>query len=135
MSQVTVRPAREDEIPQLQGLLYRHRDYFEFQNLRQAIVFVAEYEGEIVGMITGRMIWQVPTLLIDRQAKLTRHARRRATYTLIRELDRWIGDRSRNVSGIYSYFCVIKGATMKQLAKSFGMLRLYERFATFGKDL
>lgn len=135
MSQVTVRPAREDEIPYLQGLLYRHRDYFEFQNLREAIVFVIEYEGEIAGMITGRMIWQIPTLLIDRDAKMPRAAKRRATYMLIRELDKWIGDRNRNRSGIYSYFCVIKGRTMKLLAKSFGMFRLYERFATFGKDL
>lgn len=135
MSQVTLRPAREDEIPYLQGLLYRHRDYFEFQDLRQAIVFVTEYEGEVFGMITGRVVWQVPTLLIDRQAKVPQAAKRRATYMLIRALDGWIGDRSKNLSGIYTYFCVIKGKTMKQLAKSFGMLRIYEGFATFGKDL
>lgn len=134
MSQVKLRPAREDEIPYLQGLLYRHRDYFEFQDLRQAIVFVTEYEGEVFGMITGRVVWQIPTLLIDREAKVPRSAKRRATYLLIRALDEWIGDRSKNLSGIYTYFCVIKGKTMKQLAQSFGMLRIYERFATFGKD-
>lgn len=134
MSQVTLRPAREDEIPYLQGLLYRHRDYFEFQDLRQAIVFVTEYEGEVFGMITGRVVWQLPTLLIDREAKVPRAAKRRATYLLIRALDEWIGDRTKNLSGIYTYFCVIKGKTMKQLAQSFGMLRIYQGFATFGKD-
>lgn len=133
MSQVTVRPARLEEIPMLQEMLAR-QPYFEYQDLTQAIVFVSEYEGRVVGMITGRMIWQLPTLLLEKE-KLPRNSQRRATLMLVRAMDSFLGDRSRNLSGIYSYFCVIKGGTMKHLAKAFGMLRLYSGFATFGKDL
>lgn len=133
MSQVTVRPARFEEIPMLQEMLKR-QPYFEYQDLTKAIVFVSEYEGEVVGMITGRVIWQLPTLLLEKE-KLPRHSQRRATLMLIRAMDAWLADRSKNLSGIYSYFCVIKGSTMKHLANAFGMLRLYKGFATYGKDL
>lgn len=133
MSQVTVRTARVEEIPILQEMLAR-QPYFEYQDLTQAIVHVAEYEGKITGMITGRIVWQVPTLLLEKD-KLPRHAQRRATLLLIRSMDAWLADRSLNRSGIYTYFCVIKGSTMKHLANAFGMLRLYKGFATYGKDL
>lgn len=133
MSQVTVRPARLEEIPMLQEMLAK-QPYFEYQDLRQAIVFVSEYEGRVVGMITGRLIWQLPTLLLEKD-KIPRHSQRRATLMLIRAMDAWLADRSQNLSGIYSYFCVIKGSIMKHLAAHFGMFRFYKGFSTFGKDL
>lgn len=117
----------------LQEMLAR-QPYFEYQDLRIAIVFVAEFEGQIAGMITGRMIWQLPTLLLEKE-KLPRNSQRRATLMLVCAMDAFLGDRSKNLSGIYSYFCVIKGGMMKYLADRFGLFRLYRGFATFGKDL
>jgi hypothetical protein len=134
MSQVTVRPAKPEELLDLQSLLYRHRGEFEQQDLTQAIVYVAEKDDAIVGLITGRLVWQIPTLLIDREANLPAHVKRKATYMLIRELDNFIGDRERNRTGIYFYFCVIKNRTMQHLAKAFGMLRVYKDFLVFGRD-
>lgn len=134
MSQVTVRPPREDELPLLQGLLYRYREEFEQQDLRQSIVYIAEFEGDVVGFVSGRIVWQIPTLLIDRQMGLPRHVQRKATYLLIKAIDAWIGDRSKNLSGVHFYFCVIKNRTMQQLAKAFGMLRVYKDFLVFGRD-
>lgn len=137
MSQVTVRPARPEDLITLRSMLHEQRAYYEQQDLTRSIVFVAEYEGEIVGFSAGRVIWQIEPVLLDRFFVKTAspHARRKATYLLIRDLDAWIGDRSRNCSGIYSYFCTIRGRIMQKLAVSFGMLRVYRRSQFFGRDL
>lgn len=137
MSQVTVRPARQEDLLWLHSMLHEQRAYYEQQNLRHSIVFVAEYEGEIVGFSAARVMWQIEPVLLDSFFVKTAppHARKRATYLLIRDLDAWLGDRSKNLSGIYSYFCTIRGRIMQKLAVSFGMLRVYRRSQFFGKDL
>jgi len=135
MSSVTVRPATPEDLHELHYRLHEQRGYFEQQDLRRSIVFVAEYEGQIVGFAAARMIWQVePILLTPEFQKEPGHARRKATYLLIREIDRWIGDRARNLSGLHSYFCSIRGRVMQKLAVSFGMLSLYNRCRFFGRD-
>lgn len=137
MKTVTVRPARPEDVLLLQSMLHEQRHYYEQLNVRNSIVFVAEYDGEIIGFSAARVIWQIEPVLLDAQfARLgPLHARKKATYLLIRELDAWLGDRSRNLSGIYSYFCTIRGHIMQKLAVSFGMLRVYRRSQFFGKDL
>jgi len=98
---------------------------------------VIEQDGEIVGFGAARLAWwQIEPILLTRNFKKrgSKHAQRKATYLLIRELDRWIGDRARNLSGIHSYFCSINGRTMQKLAVSFGMWQIYRKCKFFGRD-
>lgn len=133
---VTVRPALAEEIPELQARLAEQKEFYEQHDLSKTIVFVAEYGGVIVGFSAARLIWQVEPLLLvpDFQKHAPRFARRKATYLLIRELDRWIADRQRNLTGLHSYFCSIVGKTMRQLALSFGMTQVYPKSKFFGRD-
>ena len=133
---ITVRQATVDDLPHLLERLRDQADYFEQQDLRRCIIFVAEYDGKIVGFSAARLNWQIePILLTPEFKKHAPHfARQKATYLLIRELDRWIGDRTKNRSGIYYYFCHIRDRTMQKLALSFGMIRVYYgKF--YGRDL
>lgn len=125
-----------EDLPILQAMLKAQGDYFEQQDLSRSIVFVTEFEGRIVGFSAARVVWQIEPLLLDASFKKlgSPHAQRKATYLLIRELDNWIADRARNVSGIHSYFCTIRGRTMQKLALSFGMLRVYRWAKFFGRD-
>jgi hypothetical protein len=133
---VTVRPARPEDLPELQRRLLEQRGAYEQQDLRKTILYVAEYDGKIVGFSAARMIWQIEPLLLtpEFKKKAPHFARQKATYLLIRELDRWIADRQRNLTGIHWYFCSIVGKTMQQLAVSFGMLRVYPKSKFFGRD-
>lgn len=133
---VTVRPARVGEIPQLREFLREQADYFEQNDISQSIVFLAEYDNEIVGFCAARLQWQIEPLLLTR--KFQQHgpnfAKAKATYLMIREMDRWLGDRTKNQTGIFYYFCHIRDKTMQKLAVSFGMTRVYfGKF--FGKEL
>jgi hypothetical protein len=137
MSSVTVRPATKEDLHELHYRLHEQRDYFEQQDLSKAIVMVIEYEGQIVGFGAARIAWwQIEPILLTPEFKkqAPKHAQRKGTYLLIRELDRWIGDRRRNLSGIHSYFCSIRGRTMRKLAVSFGMWPIYWRCKFFGRD-
>jgi hypothetical protein len=127
---ITIRPASLVDIPVLQTMLRDQADSFEHQDLTRTIAFVAECDGRIVGFIAARCQWQIEPLLLDRLFKqeASRHAQRKATYMLIREVDRFLADRTKNRSGIYYYFCHIVDETMQKLALSFGMTRIY-----FGK--
>jgi hypothetical protein len=137
MSTVRVRPATEADLHECHYELYRQRNYYEQQNLRNAVVMVLEQDGVIVGFGAARMVfWQVEPILLTEDFKKhgSKHAQRKGTYLLIRELDRWIGDREKNLSGIHSYFCSIPGRTMRKLALSFGMVRIYRKCQFFGRD-
>lgn len=133
---VTVRPARPEDLPTLQQMLKEQSEFYEQQDLSKTILFVAEFGSEIVGFSAGRLIWQVEPLLLTKQFQKTgpHFAQQKATYLLIRELDRWIADRQRNLTGLHSYFCSIVGKRMRNLALSFGMLRVYPKSQFFGRD-
>lgn len=133
---VTIRPALVADLPRLQEMLREQRHLYEQQDLSKAIVYVAEFGGEIVGFCGARLIFQVEPLLLDTKfKKLAPHfARQKATLGLIRAVDSWIADRKQNKSGIYSYFCSIPGRTMRQLALAFGMLPVYQKSKFFGRD-
>jgi len=117
-------------------MLYEQRGLYEQHNLSRAVVYVAEYDGEIVGFCAARLIFQVEPLLLDSKFKKLgpRFARQKATLGLIRAVDSWIADRKQNLSGIHSYFCSIPGRTMRQLALAFGMLPVYQKSKFFGRD-
>lgn len=125
-----------EDLPILQAMLKAQGDYFEQQDLSRTIPFVAELEGRVVGFGSARLIWQIEPILLDPAFKKlgSPHAQRKATYLIIRNLDSWLGDRSKNLSGIHSYFCTIRGRTMQKLALSFGMLRVYRWAKFFGRD-
>lgn len=134
---VTVRPARKEDLPILQAELAAQGNLYEQQDLAKTICFVTEYDGEIVGFSAARVVWQVEPLLLFRKFKkfAPHHAQRKATYLLIRDLDAWLADRSKNTTGIYFYFCSIVGKTMRLLAMSFGMVPVYRKSKFFGRDL
>lgn len=133
---VTIRPAVPADLPRLQAMLYEQRAFYEQQDLSKAVVYVAEYGGEIIGLCGARLIFQVEPLLLAPEFKkyAPRFAQQKATLGLIRGVDDWIGDRQRNLSGIHSYFCSIVGRTMRQLALSFGMVAVYRKSKFFGRD-
>jgi hypothetical protein len=60
---------------------------------------------------------------------------RRATYELAAETEAWIADRSKNTTGIYSYFAVIKDKVFEALAKRWGLLSVYGECRIYGRDL
>ena len=133
---VTVRPARPDDLEELQRLLAEQSEYFEPQELKQSIIHVAEYDGKIVGFGAGRLQWQYEPLLLTREFKRTapHFARQRATLLLINAFDAWVLSPG-NLTGIHRYFCVIADSVMQNLARHFGMFRWYARRGTkfFGK--
>jgi hypothetical protein len=133
---VIIRPATAADIPYLEQRL-KEQSYFEQVDVRKMVVFIAECGGEIVGFTAARMMWQIePVMLLPEFIKRAPHfARQKATLGLIRSIEGWLGDRTRNTTGIYSYFCSIKGRIMRQLAESYGMFRVYQGCGFYGRDL
>lgn len=134
--QLKVRAATPEDLPYLQHrLALKPRN--EQVNLRQMIVFIAEYDGVIVGFTGARLMWQwEPMMLFDEFKRLApKAARRRATVMLAHQMESWIADRTKNHSGIHSYFCFIRDRMMQRMAVSFNMLRIYTGGKFFGKDL
>lgn len=101
-------------------------------NLRQSVVFVAEEDGEMVGSLSARLIWQLEPLHIWARAK---SSQRKAAFMLPKAMEAYIGDRALNKTGIFSYFFVTKGRKWAKLAEHFGCLRIYKRCMTFARDL
>lgn len=134
---MNIRPATLADIPKLKEELGREPDKWEQIEFEKGIVFVAEEDGEIIGFINGRLIWQIEPLFIfsKYRKKKFRAIARKATYLLIKRLDGWIANRSENRTGIYSYFCFIKNRLMQGLAMNFGMFRIYTGGKFFGRDV
>src|SRR5947208_614550 len=107
--QLVVRPATYEDIPYLQAKLKTETPTWEQVDLTKGIVYVVEYRGEIAGFTHARLVFQIePVRLFNRfSRRAPRHARAKATLLLTRAIDAWIGDRPRNTTGIYSYFCHI----------------------------
>ena len=133
---VSFRPATEADIPELFERLKEQASYFEQVDLRKMIVFVAEYEGKIVGFTGARQVWQIePILLTPEFVKTAPHfSQQKATLGLINIITYWLKD-TRNNPYLRFFFCVIKGRTMQKLAAHWGMLRIYQKCGFYGKDL
>lgn len=134
---VTVRAAKVEDVPRLQEMLQEQSLSYEQQDLLKTIAFVVEYDGQLVGFSACRLTWQVEPVLLDETFRkhAPHFAQQKATYLLIREADRYIADREKNRTGIYSYFCSIKNKTMQKLAKSFGMWPVYLNCKMFGREV
>lgn len=127
-----IRPAKASELDYLTERLIAS-DH-EKVDLKRGLVWVAEDEGKIVGMLPLRLIWQAePLFLFDELENKT--SRRRAAFLLALEMESFVGDRVRNKTGIHSYFAVIKDEIFKALAKRWGLLHIYKTCETWGRDL
>lgn len=149
---VTHRPARVEELPYLQQRINEShhekiRLYVEVPQPDESkkivplcMCWVSEEDGEIRGLLPLRLIWQAEPLFIFPEVK-SKNTRRRIALGLPRIMEEWIGDRAKNLTGIYSYFFVTKTKLWAKLAEHFGksgqspIHRIYKGCMTFGRDL
>lgn len=133
---IMVRPAKLEEVSWLQGnLAQRVNEGYEQFDLRQAIVFVAEdtEDGLRAGMVCARLrtnpisaapMWMVEPLMLFRTfVRLSpAHSQRKATYLLAKAIEAYITDRSRNTTGVHTFFLHIetKNKAMHGLARHIG---------------
>ncbi len=128
---VTHRPARADELPFLQGKINESDQ--EKVNLSQAFVFVVEEDGEVIGLIAARLAWmQLEPAYI--WGGKTKNAKRRAMFHLYTAIRDWIADRSKNQSGIHSFWFVTKSDAVAQWAEKMGCLQIYQGCKMYAKD-
>lgn len=125
-----IRQATLEDLPFLTEKLRNSPE--EQVDLTRGMVWVGEQDGEIQGMLNVRLIFQAEPLMIWAKNK---SLRRRLAIGLPQVMERFIGDRTVNKTGIYSYFFVTKGRAWAKLARAFGCLRIYKGCMTFGKDL
>lgn len=143
---VTHRPATLEELPYLQQRINEshHEKVRLYAEVPQedgstkivplVMCWVSEENGKISGMLPLRLIWQAEPLFIFPEVKNTQ-TKRRIALGLPRIMEEWLGDRSKNQTGIYSYFFVTKTRLWAKLAAHFGALRIYKGCMTFGRDL
>ena len=142
---VIERPATLDELPYLQQRIDESQNekvklYVEVEEgdkkkiVPLSMVWVTEKDGQITGMINLRMIWQAEPLYVFPEVK-DKNERRRIAIQLPRAMEAWLKDRTKNKTGIYSYFFVTMSRTWAKLAIHFGCTRIYSRHITLGKDL
>lgn len=134
-----VRPAQFTEIPYLQSRLAECPTW-EQVDLSRGIAFVAEEDGERIGFVNGRLIWQVEPLLIFPEYMKSRkrgvhHLRRKASWGLFHALDSYLADPEQNTTGIHSYFCHVVSRPVMRMEKHLGFTRLYPGGRLYGKDL
>lgn len=125
-----IRQARADELPILKQKLAEAEG--EQIDLDSARVWVAIDQGNIVGMLSARMTWQLEPLLIFADNKMTR---RRAGLSLYRAAESWLGSRQLNRTGIHSFFAVTRSRAVMGWANRLGWFRQYRGAATFLKYL
>lgn len=125
-----IRQATKDDLPFLTEKLLNSPE--EKVDLTRGLVWVGVQDGEIQGLLNVRLIFQAEPLMVWAKNKSTR---RRIALGLPRAMEAFIGDRTVNKTGIYSYFFVTKGRVWAKLAQAFGCLRIYKGCMTFGKDL
>lgn len=134
---MNVREAKIEELSFLQGkLAQRAKDGYEQFPLRQAIVLVAEdFDGLRAGIVCLRLrtspisaapMWLVEPLLLFPEFVRTSplHSQRKATYLLAKAAEAYIADRSRNTTGVHSFFVHIetKNKPMHRLARHIGWM-------------
>lgn len=126
------RQARADEILYLKQRLEESDG--EIVDLDKARTWIAIDKGQIVGMLPLRMVWQAEPLLIfpECQNKITRS---RATYGLFAAMQRWLGDRTQNKTGVHWFFGITRSQAVIDWSKRIGLHRIYEGAAMFVKHL
>lgn len=139
---ITFRPATAEDLPFLQKKINDSDQ--EMVDLSRGIVHVAEEDGEIIGLLNARIAWwQLEPLYI--WGGKTTAARRRAAVGLFKAAESWIADRSKNKTGIYSFWFVTKAQevadwvseriTKRGQQPRLGCMRIYQGCQIFGKDV
>lgn len=129
---VEFRQARAEELPELKRRLEQSGG--EVIDLEAARVWIALEDGQMVGMLSARMCWQLEPLIVFPEVKL-KATRRRAGLGMYLEATRWLGNRLENKSGIHWFFAITRSSAVKQWADRLGWLRQYRGAATFLKYL
>src|SRR5258708_2363015 len=95
----------------------------ENHDLNRRILYVIKHNQVLAGCIGARLIWQIEPLWLtpefDRDASPV--TRQRAVFKLIRSMEAWLGDPTKNTTGLNRYFGAISNKRMEQIAKEYGM--------------
>ena len=127
-----IRQATSSDTPFLKQKLSKSGG--EQIDLDTSRIWVAVEKGEIVGMLAGRMVWQLEPMLVWSGNKMTDS---RACYGMFAHACKWLGDRTQNKTGIYWFFFITRSKAVKDWAKhsSLSLYRIYKGAQTFVKYL
>jgi N-acetylglutamate synthase-like GNAT family acetyltransferase len=101
-------------------------------DLYRAPVWVAERNGQIVGILAAHLNWNIEPLLIFPEVK-DKAVRRRACYGLYRAAEAWISDSNRNITGVSEAFAVTRSPVVMSWARRMGWFRQFKRASFFIK--
>ena len=120
------RLARTDELEYLESRLMESG--FTFSDVRTTPSFVAEHDGQLVGLLVARLltqpvsIWQGEPLLVF--PEVTNYStRRRAMYSLWQAFEHWLAS-DLNGSGYRRYIAITYDSKAKQLFEHAGLTKL-----------
>lgn len=110
----------------------------ESHDLDRRILYVIKHNEILSGCIGARLIWQIEPLWLtpefDRDASPI--TKRRAVYKLIRAMEAWLGDSTKNTTGLNRYFGAISNKRMEKVALEYGMKpAVYSRARLMWKDV
>ena len=128
MEGLTFRCASVDELPQLTQRLKDSGG--EVIDLWTTPCFVAERDGEIVGMLPVRLWWQFEPLLIFPEVK-NKATRGRACYGLYKAAEAWVTNPQFNGTGIYRAFAITRLLAVRGWAKKMGWFHQFKRAPLF----
>lgn len=123
---VTVRPARQEEIPFLQAHADRQLPPgCEPIELRKRTVYLVEDEGVIAGVGAAGLEWQIEPLILmpEFERYAPESAKRRATYLLAKALVSAVGGAP--------FYAHLNDPRFEALATKFGMWRAHEAGAIY----
>jgi hypothetical protein len=117
------RLARPDELPALQERLKDMAgvDQYTIDLNRVPVSVVEDDEGNIIGLLPIRLIWNPEPLLIFPEVE-NKMTRRRAALSLFRSAEDFIADPVRNQTGIHNYIAYTVHDDVKAWAPRLGMI-------------
>jgi hypothetical protein len=130
MAGLSFRCPTIDELPELTQRLVDSGG--EVINLWTTPCWVAEQDGNIVGMLPIRLHWQFEPLYIFPEVT-SKATRGRACYGLYKAAEAWISG-PLNGTGIYRAFAITRMLAVRSWAKKMGWLHQYQRAPLFIKN-
>jgi hypothetical protein len=118
MSELTIRPADELDVPCLRKALKEAGPLWEQVDFSRCKTWIAEVDGVPVTSISLRLVFQIEPLLNFKKDGIKRHTLKKAAYLLYREVENFIADPEQNTTGLFWTFChVLQRRTWKWLEK------------------
>ena len=110
----------------------------ENHDLDKRILFVIKHNQVLSGCIGARLIWQIEPLWLtpefDRDASPV--TRQRAVFKMIRTMENWLSDPTKNTTKLHRYFGAISNKKMEKVAIDYGMKpAVYHRARLMWKDV